>query len=94
MVYDLTCNGSKPIYVRQTCRHITTRVAEHAKADSPRGINAIECNGDKTAFHWKILDQCGNQPKLMTLEALYIRTLKSAINTRDEYRTRELTLKA
>ena len=75
-------------YHNQTCRHITTRFAEHAKADSPIGVHAIVCNGDKTDFQWKILDQCSNQSKLMTLEALYIRTLKSAINTRDEYRTR------
>ena len=58
------------------------------------GVHAIECNGDKTAFQWKILDQCGNQSKFMQQEALYIRTLKPAINTSDEYRTRELTLKA
>ena len=93
VVYELTCNGCKSIYVGQTCRHITTRVAEHAEADAPIGLYAIECNGDKTAFQWKILDQCSNQSKLMTLEALYIRSLKPAINTRDEYRTRELTLK-
>ena len=68
-------------------------VAEHAKADSPIGKHAIECNGDKTAFQWKILDQCGNQSKLMTLEVLYIGTLKPAINSVDEYRTRELTLR-
>ena len=49
---------------------------------------------DKTAFQWKILDQCSNLSKLVTLEALYIRTPKPAIKTRDEYRTRELTLKA
>ena len=94
VVYELTCNGCKSIYVGQTCRHITTRDAEHAKADSPMGVHAIECNGDKSAFQWKILDQCSNQSKLMTLEALYIRTLKPAINSRDENRTRELTLKA
>ena len=80
-------------YVGQTCRHITTSSAEHANADSPMGIHAIECNGEKTAFKWKILDQCGNQSMLVTLEALYIRTLKPAINTRDEYRKRQLTLK-
>ena len=93
VVYELTCNGCKSFYVWQTCRHITIRVAEHAKADSPMGVHAIGCNGDKTAFQWKI-DQCSNQSKLMTLEALYIRTLRPAINTRDEYRSRELTLKA
>ena len=50
VVYELTCNGCKPIYVGQTCRHITTGVAEHAKSDSPIGINAIEYNGDKNSF--------------------------------------------
>ena len=94
VAYELTCNECKSIYVRQTYRHITTRVAEIAKADSPMGIQAIECNGDKTAFQWKILDKSGNHSKLMTLEALYKRTLKPAINTRYEYRSRKLTLKA
>ena len=94
VVYELTCNGWKSIYVGQTCRNITIRVAEIAEADSSMGIHEIECNGDKTAFQWKILDKRGNQSKLMTPEALYVRTLKPAISTRDEYRTRELTLKA
>ena len=35
LAYELTCNGCKPIYVGHTCRPITTRVAEHAKSDSP-----------------------------------------------------------
>ena len=93
VVYEVPCNGCKSLYVGQTCRHITTRVAEHAKADSPMGVHAIECNGDKTAFQWKILDQYSKQSKVMTLEELYIRTLKPVINTRDENWTRELTLK-
>ena len=54
VVYKLTCNGCKSIYVGQTCLHITTRVAEHDKANSPMGVHAIECNGNKTAFQWKI----------------------------------------
>ena len=94
VVCELTCKGCKSIYVGQTCRHITTRVAVHANADSPTGIHAIECNDDKRAFQWKILDQCGNQSKLMKLETLYINTLKLAINTREENRTGEFTLKA
>ena len=94
VVNELTCNGCQSIYVGQTGRHITTRAAEHAKVDSPMRVHAIESNGDKTAFQLKILEQCCNQSKLMTVKVLYIRTLKPAINTRDEYRTRELTLKA
>ena len=64
VVYELTCNGVKSIYVGQTCRHITTRVAKHARAYSPMRVHAIECNGDKTAFQWKILGQCRDQSKL------------------------------
>ena len=94
MVYEINCNGCRSIYVGQTCRHITKGVAEHAKLDSPMGKLAIECNGDETAFQWQVLDQCGNQSRLMTLETLYIRTVKPVIDTRDEYRTQELTLKA
>ena len=50
VVYDLTGNGCKSIYVVQTCQNITTRVADYANPDSPMGINAIECNGDKNSF--------------------------------------------
>ena len=39
-------------------------------------------NGDIKGLQWKISAQCGNQSNLMTLEALYKRTLKPAINTR------------
>ena len=94
VVFELTCNGCKSIYLGQKFRHFTIRVAEHAKGDSPMGIHTIECNGNKTAFQRNMLDQCSNRCKLMTLEALYIRTLKPAIKTPDKYQTRELTLKA
>ena len=60
------------------------KVAEHAKVDSPMGIHAFGCNGDKIVFQWKLLDHFGKQSKLLILEALYIRTLKPAINMRDE----------
>ena len=84
VVSELYCNGCKSIYVGQTWRHIT-RVAELAKADTPMKINAIECNGEKTALQWKILEDCGKQSKLMILEAFYITTLKPrATNTEHE----------
>ena len=38
------------------------------------------------------LDACGEVEKLMTIEAICIKTMKSQLNTRDEYRG-ELTLK-
>ena len=75
VIYELTCNECKSIYVGQTCQHITTWAAEHAKTDSPMGRQSIECNGDKNSFPVENIRPV-RQPKLMTLEALYKRTLK------------------
>ena len=42
---------------------------------------------------WEIIDQASSSIKLLTLEALHIRKKRPAINTRDEFRSRELTLR-
>ncbi len=41
----------------------------------------------------KILDKCNSLSKLLALEALYIQEIKPKLNTKDEYRSRTLTLK-
>ena len=46
-----------------------------------------------TAFNYKIIDQSQNSEKLMTIEALHVSRRKPQLNTRDEYKSRELTLK-
>ena len=40
-----------------------------------------------------VLDQCNSISKLLSLEALYINQIKPALNTKDEFRSRTLTLK-
>ena len=47
----------------------------------------------KSEFNWKIIDQASSSIKLLTLEALHIRKERPAINTRDEFRSGELTLR-
>ena len=76
-------------YVGQTVRHLTTRIEEHKKADSPVG----QLEGNSTDLSWEIIDRSNNQTKLLTLEAIDIRKEKPGLNTRDEFRSRELTLK-
>ena len=39
------------------------------------------------------LDHSNNAIKLLTVEALHIRKLRPGINTRDEYKSRELTIR-
>jgi len=41
----------------------------------------------------KILDSSNSLSKLYALEALYISEIKPSLNTKDEYRSRALTLK-
>ena len=76
-------------------RHPTTRIEEHRKEDTPVGQHIRQCGSEsgKSEFKWKKIDQASSSIKLLTLEALHIRKERSAINTRDEFRSRELTLR-
>ena len=93
VVYRLECCGCKSIYVGQTVRQLTTRIEEHRKEDTPVGQQKRQCGSEsgKSEFKWKIIEQTSSSIKLLTLEAL--RKERPAINTRDEFRSRELTLR-
>ena len=95
VVYKLTCSGCNSTYVGQTVRHLTTRIEEHHKEDSPVGQHLRECDrdGKSAELRSEIIDQSSNIQKLLTLEALHIWKERPRINTREEFRSRELTLK-
>ena len=95
VVYRLECCGCKSIYVVQTTQYLTTRIEEHRKEDNPVGQHIRQCGSEsgKSEFNRKIVDQASSNFKLLTLKALHIRKERPAINTRDEFRSRELTLR-
>ena len=96
VVYKLTCSRCNSTYVGQTVGHLATRVDEHRKGDSPVGQHLLECNkevGGTAALKSEIIDQTANNHKLLILEALRIWRERPRINTRDELRSREFTLK-
>ena len=69
---------------------------EHRKGDSPVGQHLLECNkevGSTAELNSEIIDQTANTHKLLTLEAFHIWRERPKINTRAEFRSRELTLK-
>ena len=95
VVYKLTCSGCNSTYVEQTVQHSTTRVGEHSKGDSPVGQHLLECSkevGGTAGLKSEIINETANTQKLLTLEALHICRERPRINTRDEFRSRELTL--
>ena len=95
VVYRLECCGYKSIYVGQTVRHLTSRIEEHRKEDTPVGQQIRQCSSESgmSEFKWKIIDQASSNVKFCTLEALLISKERPAINPRDEFRSRELTLR-
>ena len=52
----------------------------------------VECCGGTNDIEWKILDACRTVEKVMTIEAIYISKLNTALNTRDEYKGRKFSL--
>ena len=93
VVYKLTCPRCNACYVGQTSRHLQSRFKEH-KRGGPMKLHLNECNVNITDENVDILQTTSRgESHLLTLEALNIREIKPSINTKDEYRSRELTIK-
>ena len=94
VVYKITCPSCSACYVGQTSRHLTTRFQEHKTKAGPIKTHVASCRTKLTSDDIKILQQTAKGEQfLLTLEALHIREMKPTINTKDEYRARELTIK-
>ena len=95
VMYRLECCGCKSIYVGQTLKRLTARIEYYPKKDTPGGQHTRQCGSEsgKSELKWKIIDQASSSIKLLTLEALHNRKETRAINTRDKFGSRELTLR-
>ena len=97
VVYKLNCPGCSASYVGQTARHLQRRVREHLGSRGTMKIHFEQCSVDPLTICEDdivtVLDQCNSISKLLSLEALYINQIKPALNTKDEFRSRTLTLK-
>lgn len=94
LVYKITCSRCQSCYVGQTTRHLLVRVREHKRSGTPVESHFCACNTDVTMDDVNIIATSNKSVyKLMTLEALFIRSIKPSINTKDEYKSRTLTIK-
>ena len=95
LVYTWSCCGCYCTYVGQIVRNLATKIEEHKKKDSPIGNHIRQCAKEATTaqLNWEMIDQSNNAVKLLSLKALLIRKMWPGINTRDEFRSRELTLR-
>ena len=93
VVYEIKCTGCNSSYVGQTTRHLQKRFKEHTGNVGPMKYHFEQCNVTPEDNMISILGKATSLPRLLTLEALYIKELNPSINTKDEYRSRTLTLK-
>ena len=94
VVYKIVCPRCNACYVGQTSRHLQTRFREHLNNTGPVKNHLLKCNTKITEDDIEILTSTSRgENYLLTLEALVIRELMPGINTKDEYRSRTLTIK-
>ena len=93
VVYNITCPRCQSCYVGQTRRQLQRRFSEHLS----RGPVKTHMEGCNVTIDHRNIDIIGSttrgEKSLLTLEALYQRTLNPSINTKDEYKSRTLTIK-
>ena len=92
-VYKITCPRCNACYVGQTSRHLQTRFKEHKRNSGPVNNHITSCAANVTEEDVEILATTSRgEYHLMTLEALWIREVAPGMNTKDEYRSRTLTI--
>ena len=95
VVYQISCPGCNSSYVGQTVRHLSRRFSEHLGSSGTLKKHLETCveNTIISVDNVKVLTKCYSDKKLLTLEALFIKQIKPELNTKDEFRSRVLTLK-
>jgi hypothetical protein len=95
LVYQFKCSRCTSTYVGKTWRHLLVRVQEHRnKKKQVIRKHADDCNSEVTMDNFKILTKTNrNNDFLETLEALFIRELKPNLNTKEDFRNKDLRLK-
>ena len=97
VVYKIDCPGCDSGYVGFTSRHLQQRVREHIGKSGVVRKHIDECSplfrGENLDKEINILAYSNSLVKLMTLEALFIKQFAPSLNTKDEFKSRTLTLK-
>ena len=94
VVYKITYPRCSACYVGQTSRHLQIRFSEHRTRAGPMKSHLKNCSTEISSDNVEVLGATARgEQRLLTLEALWIKELKPAINTKEEWRSRTLTIK-
>ena len=94
VVYKIKCPRCNSCYVGQTSRQLQRRFTEHLTKKGPVKTHMAECKISLDQNNVEILGSTTRgEDHLLTLEALFQHELKPSMNTKDEYKSRTLTIK-
>ena len=93
VVYHITCPRCQSSYVGETVRHLLHRFREHRVNRGPLKTHLENCNTDLDSEDIKILATSSNPERLLILEALFIKDISPTINTKDEFKSKQLRIK-
>ena len=96
LVYQITCPRCQACYIGQTTQYVSVRFKQHLRVSQPVGKHMEDCGclHDIDLEAVKILSTTTRSVQFLeTLEALWIDEMNPSINTKDEYSSRELTIK-
>ena len=94
VVYKIKCPRCQACYVGQTGRHLITRFKEHQSKKGPVKTHFSQCKVPVEIDRIEILASTQkSEQHLLTLEALFIREIRPSLNTKDEYKSRELRIR-
>ena len=93
-VYKIIYPRCKSRYVCQTTRHFQQRLKEHVGNKGVIKSDFTNCEIIPTETDISILGKSrGEEYRLLTLEALFIKEFAPVFNTKDEYRRKPVILK-
>ena len=94
VIYEIKCAVCNAAYVGQTGRHLITRLKEHQMPSAPVSQHMRKCKTAVSVEATTILASTSrSEAYRLTLEALYIEERRPQINTKEEFRSRTLTIK-
>ena len=94
VIYQIQCAVCQAAYVGQTSRHLMTRLKEHRRPSAPVNKHLQSCGASCDLDATTILATTARgKAYRLTLEALFIEEIKPALNTKEEFRSRTLTIK-
>ena len=94
VVYQIKCPRCESRYVGQTSRQMQRRFTEHLQKKGPIKGHMGVCGVKFTQEDITLLGStCRGEKYLLTLEALFQYELNPSLNTKEEYKSRTLTIK-